>query len=350
MNIREKIKNEIITYNNNNNNNITDFIKNYILTVEFTFIHNDQKKNMFKTYNYEDVNYILEDLQNKSIDEILYELNYENYGFINLKYEIKNNMKKSYDQYFYSSQINTDLNTFKNKTILWATEQFDQALLHIFDYNRYLPNDLIQPSIYKFKLKKKIQLLISNNKNNDNIFHHKLPDTLKSKISKILHDEGIHNFKGENNKYILYILEEINTFLPPEFKFDGYKNNFDQNEIAFINFKDVVDEITIIKNDYLEVYNKNQSNKLIIKFPITINDFITKRSQINLMYTDIFNYPNKYRMIPQTPIIIKYGNSEINEWNSYDEPDTYYKQKYLKYKQKYLKYKRKYLQFTPLKI
>jgi hypothetical protein len=198
--------------------------------------------------------------------------------------------------FFYSSVYNVDLDDFKNKNFLWCSDKFDQALLHLFDLTLFLKigdRKIVQPKIYKFKFKKNVNILTSYVSDNKSIFKYIFGDLI-TELLEILKTYSIINFKGEKNKYILLILQELNKFLEEDNRIYGYYNYYDQKETAVINFSELVDSTTIKKSDYKKiVINTNNdtywgecdySNKTIYKellFPSKLEDltedfFITK--------------------------------------------------------------------------
>ena len=112
---------------------------------------------------------------------------------------INNNL----EDVFYSAYKNLNIEDFKKKYIIWFTPQLNQSLPHIFNSEnnittRMKEGELIQPKIFRFKLKKSIKLIKSNTVNNEYIFLNILNDRLIAELLEFLNSKNIKNFTKTN--------------------------------------------------------------------------------------------------------------------------------------------------------
>ena len=223
------------------------------------------------------------------------------------------------------------------------------------------------------KLNSVYRIINSLELNNENIFEGLIDDKLIIELKlffnkihttleiikcdgDILKEDRIQPIRGlttifteENNKYILYIIKALNDFLPEELKLYGYKNHYDQREIALIHFNKLIDKLTIKKStiikyentDVNRLYNlpiKPKDLKLIIRDTPSI---YVSPSEQKYLPPDI-NLDSKYkdysRMALINNIIIEYTDfddeTKILKYNK-EDINEYFKNKYLKYKIKY---------------
>jgi hypothetical protein len=273
------------------------------------------------------------------------------------------------------------LDYFKNKYYCWSTDIIEQSLLHLFNGYRKplnivmrspITEMIIQPIICRFKLKK-YRIIDSDNSCNDNIFQGILNDNVIELIEIVLSKAcektmelskvyELKLFQRENNKYILYILELINKKLDPSEYIYGYYNRHDQNELALMNFNNIINLDTLLYSNILSItHNINTDTNKICTFPIN-EDMYRKLCKLLLVayINDKYNTTEdklknctlKYKMIfykRSTIVYQDFDNHDITiSYNKYIEinPSTpeyidYFKKKYLKYKNKYLKLQNK---------
>ena len=280
--------------------------------------------------------------------------------------------------------LKRNLNNF-----IWASEDIEQSLLHIFESPRSFSdiNDdsdtIIQAYIARYNIEntrfinsqdfKNVQIFndIINpkylnliipvialhiymfQKNNPRVTDERMKT--KSVISTVLKN-NIY-FERENNKYILIILNELNKFLSEDKKIYGYKNIFDQKEIALCNRTKIIDD-SIKISKYLHIKFDNDY-KEELKFPCAYSEYFKKVSSIDKKIVGyslksdmkkIFpkvtftSTPELYRMYPIKPIMINHEDFDeagkpIEHLFNKPIPD-YFEKKYLKYKMKYLQLKK----------
>jgi len=238
-------------------------------------------------------------MSEKDIEELKKILTKEKLELIKQKIEEKyNNPEEKYilyfnppEQYYYSSYHNL-IDIFK-KEYLWCSHILSQALLHIFDQVRTRKQNL-EPVIYRLKLKK-INLLKSYDKDNNNIFSNIFDIETIKKIETYFkttyNDLDKFIFSGEKNKRILYILQIINENMLPEMKFNGYYNEFDQNESAFIN-DNLITEYKISR--YVSTKLKRKD---LCTFPINKEVFLRLFSDKPIKYTNTIDIADKSELL-----------------------------------------------------
>jgi len=271
----------------------------------------------------------------------------------------------------------------KATNFIWMSENIDQSIMHLFNSTRKnLPNstdeEVIQPYIAKYNIENGTRIINSNEYTNKYIFNNIIPEECLSKILLIIamdiwisqkNNPQVTNplakdysvvenvernkayFLTESNKYILVILNELNKFLSDDKKIYGYKNFFDQKEIALCNRYKIIDtSIKISKYIYIEY---TDSKEQILKFPCKYKDYSFVANKHPVAY-GINTLSNNIRMVPKTiyfkqsvvkPLTICYEN--FNNPSEHiilveNKPlASYYEKKYLKYKSKYLSLKKK---------
>lgn len=338
-----------------------------------------------------------------------FELNFKNileFYLNSSSFVIKPNIQNYYSGYWNPEDIT-------KKDFLWMSSQMDQALLHPFERVKRtfmdLPHGKFEPYLYKFSFNRPIKLMISSDNNNNNIlggfdnyfygsFNKFINDKDKNKeythsinefrvafrevfvnINKTCYKEEERQFKIQNNYKILQFIKAINmiidNYYPHIEKIDGYINEFDQQEIAVIDFNKLLDQ-TSLKSS--KILNLESSNNKTYNFPI--NDFVKELDDSkdkgetdiadvisnHIRYAYIPKVSNsdkdKYLMIAKNGIKINYQDFDDNskillyEGTSSDElftidsllstereinrPSIIWKNKYLKYKNKYLALKK----------
>jgi hypothetical protein len=250
---------------------------------------------------------------------------------------------------------------FAHKNMVWFTKRLDQSILHPLDNK-----DITEPVMFKFKLLRPIVVLYNNIPDNTDIFDF-ISTNIKTKFIKLLNcietrtpnadgsesiTPEIFLFTISNNKNILYVVEAINRIFCGTFYFDGYMNPSDQDEIAVIHFYDIVNPSKIDKFNYVNIYQKTQSDP---NDPDNSKEII---KNINIPYSGP-NIGNHYYMMKMVHLMkcgqnetlkIKYENDstkekyvfDCNDYKTHTAPYLYQdpiQAKYLKYKQKYLKLK-----------
>ena len=252
-----------------------------------------------------------------------------------------------------------------NKNLCWFTPRIDQSILFPFDKLRLNISNVQtnQPHIYSFRLKQPLKLINSKTNHNMEIFDKFFPfgKYFYKKFIKYVFNEDFNDdtFSIVNNKRILYIIEAINRFinmnLNSHLKINGYKNDFDQSEIAVIGFTNLVDKQSIKEYKITEIGKNGQYFQFPIKFDKKYNyldetDFYKIISEINYITKSTMlngSLINKSRMTCPDNLIIKYRNTDGSElkqiFNCGCMPIDVWQKKYLKYKNKYLKLKKSFI-------
>ena len=288
-----------------------------------------------------------------------------------------------------TEQLQTDI--FDSDKFIWFSQNFDQAFLHLFNQARQLSNikseDLIYLFIVKFKLLKEINILKSQTMYNHDIFKNIIPDKCLKGIMNALakrhhyhillfnNNSSIHEdqfylsgeFAGEQNKFILIILNELNKFLTENNKIYGYLNELDQKEIALVGRSGLINLNSIKSSKYTRVIKKDGKQ---IFFPLTYKNYVVEFNNENItLYTTYSEYltylssinnntkqqmiecvknrgieQNSLRMFKTDKTRIFYQDFDDNtkeiEFINLNLED-YWKKKYLKYKEKYVTIKNK---------
>jgi len=263
------------------------------------------------------------------------------------------------------SAYTTRQQNFSNKNLCWFTNRIDQSILFPFDKLRLNISNVQtnQPHIYTFKMNQSLKLINSKTNHNMEIFDKFFPfgKYFYKKFIKYVFNEDFNDdtFSIVNNKRILYIIEAINRFinmnLNSHLKINGYKNDFDQSEIAVIGFTNLVDKQSIKEYKITEIGKNGQYFQFPIKFDKKYNyldetDFYKIISEINYITKSTMlngSLINKSRMTCPDNLIIKYRNTDGSElkqiFNCGCMPIDVWQKKYLKYKNKYLKLKKSFI-------
>ena len=162
---------------------------------------------------------------------------------------------------------------FENLRILWCSPEISQSILFMLGNEK----SLIHPCFFEFKFNKSLFLLNSTDLDNTNIFDDVLDQESIRKIKKAF------DFDFGNNIHILCVIEAINRITKiqennPSLKLHGYRNRFDQNEIALIDFYKLVDKSSIRKGIFEKVILKNirysePDDVFVFKFPFLHKTF-----------------------------------------------------------------------------
>ena len=234
------------------------------------------------------------------------------YGSRLEKYLLEKNSKKIINidtslTYFSSVKKYEDYheNFFINKEWCWMSNIFDQSLLHLFDSVKlyeFADNKKIWPLIFRFNVKS--CRIIKSEKNNNIIFDDILEKEILDKIKTFIPD-----FELSYNKYILNILEILNTFLSEDNKIYGYTNYDDQAETALINFKNIIvkDSVNI---SHIKKYKVNSSDNEYI-FPLLKREYYKLYNGRKSFYDE---HNGKRRMVinEDAQIEIEYENFDDN--------------------------------------
>lgn len=301
----------------------------------------------------------------------------------------KSDIFKIFDKGTYYTSYTNDINISKRK-YMWVSSDIGQSITYPFEKfnSSFSPIEYLNPHMFKVDIDKNHNLLVSGDIVNGKIFnlgrseYYRFTRQFNSifrTINRSLFDK-ILDFKFEANLKILLfieafnkIIELINEELDHKLNYiDGYKNEFDQNEIAFCNFTNFMPNTTITKYRITKIENKKnpETNKIIFPFTkplsqseemISILDNTIRKvlyrynkftniirvycdKNINIYYNNINsgeqsvynctdNYSDMVEMTKNTIQLQQYGQaSEINFFN-----------KYIKYKLKYIKLKKNYL-------
>ena len=285
---------------------------------------------------------------------------------------------------YYSSYKNDiDINT---RPYLWASEDIGQSITYPFENIMLNLEENIGKTfninIFKIKFKKRLRLL--NSKNIKNTFIFSCRDmTPKEEIFFINIFKDINrkafytipelhhlDFSIVNNSKILFFTEvfnrliNMNSFFNSIEKIDGYKNAFDQNEIALSNFDMLPKEVEqyTIQNIIYKIFGIDANIVLNLPLKITneFKDIIEHILQIRYLVSED-NMKVKIRC--KNNIIINYKNIQNDKVLSYRCQDkgnvfkndrikentikfvnktdrmAFWINKYLKYKKKYLNLK-----------
>ena len=297
----------------------------------------------------------------------------------------KSDIFKSFDKGTYYTSYSDDINISQRK-YMWVSSDIGQSITYPFEQFNISPREYLNPHMFKVDINKNHNLLVSNNIVNSNIFNLALTKYFRfvpsfyeifRTINRSLFDK-ILDFKFEANLKILLFIEAFNKIIELINKensetnelnyIDGYKNAFDQNEIAFCNFTSFIPKTTITKYRITKIENKENPDINNISFPFknqisdkmcsVINKTIGKvlyrynksediikvycDKNINIYYETInsrekyvYNCTDNYNeMLDMTPNTIGLQN------NKHQLENVLYN-KYIKYKLKYIKLKEK---------
>ncbi len=181
-------------------------------------------------------------------------------------------VKNSYS-FFSSLPYDVSKEDFEILRILWCSPEISQSILFMLGNEK----SLIHPCFFEFKLNKPLFLLNSTDLDNTNIFDDVLDQESIRKIKRAF------DFDFGNNIHILCVIEAINRITKiqennPSLKLNGYRNRFDQNEIALIDFNKLVDKSSIRKGIFEKVILKNirysePDDTFVFKFPFLHKTF-----------------------------------------------------------------------------
>lgn len=140
---------------------------------------------------------------------------------------------------------------FELLRILWCSPELSQSILFMFGNEK----ELIHPCFFSFKIKKPVFLLNATDMDNENIFDDILDTESIRKIKRA------YDIDFGNNVHILCVIEAINRIAKieennPTLKIHGYRNRYDQNEIAFIDFNRLIDKEKVRKGIFEKVVLK----------------------------------------------------------------------------------------------
>lgn len=142
---------------------------------------------------------------------------------------------------------------FSDKKVIWLTPEISQSLLFITGDKR-----TTQPVIFKFNFKEPLVLINPGEKENKSFVKRLLnpdgsSDTKTNNMIKLINNI-LGEMTGEKNDKLLAFAEVINNFINDEnYKIDGYRNRYDQNEIALLDFKENVKKESVVKGYFLRV-------------------------------------------------------------------------------------------------
>ena len=359
-----------------------ELIRRIINIIEPIVIQSDiYKINLIKTSDLskEDINDIKDALEyekpenKKLIQDILDEENNEYKKEKIYKYKLKkllfqlgdytiHNLNPNIDYYSaYPKDMSKEI--FSQKYIIWMSDIIHQSLLHPLDTKK-----IIQPIFFKFRLNKSLLVINSDNYINKNIFYNSfnfddsIIDNIKNEINLIkgieLDTENI--FLGNNNKYILYVIEAINRIVGnPDLLIYGYKNKNDQEEIALIKFNEIIDKTSIKKYKYTKIIcdskeftfplsNEEDIRKLCHNIHgFYKGDYLHKNIIVPAEFVEVSKKELKKKMMCHSYDLQIYyqieDNSESEQYFDCSDKKAQYfwAGKYKKYKQKYLELKNK---------
>jgi hypothetical protein len=321
--------------------------RNYVAREKYdsqfiAWLFNRIKTNNVTFENYKKIKKIIKYYKIISFYEELREFGF-NLNLLSNKYNLLN-------IFFYSAYpIDLSIDNFIKKNIIWFSYRLDQAILHPLD-----TKEISQPVFFEFKMKNvPIIILQSTDKDNKQIFTG-IPGIIEKFITFINNLQGetftIDNiFSGNNNKYILYLLEAINRIYNCKFfKINGYMNELDQCEIALMGFNNLVQSDSVIKY----IYTKLKYNDCETILPLVPARNIRTIYEISGFYHQ--SYINngiidntKSRMDCQSKNLQIYYKAENTTeeymFNCLELSSAItFEQKYLKYKAKYLQLKKQF--------
>ena len=196
-----------------------------------------------------------------------------NNKLISMRRAIENNSKDnssfknltivSQSHTFYSSvPFSMETEDFEMMRILWCSPEISQSLLYMLETEKKLE----QPTMFSFNFNQDMLILNATEFKNESIFN----DVLDVNTRKLLKES--YKFDFGNNINILCVIEAINRLTQdyPDLKIFGYRNRYDQNELALINFNEVVDVYTIRRAIFDRIIFENLGNNesLVLNFPL----------------------------------------------------------------------------------
>lgn len=185
--------------------------------------------------------------------------------------EIKNNSKNnenfknlnmvSGSFTFYSSMpFDMEEDDFKLMRIVWCSPELSQSMLYMLETEKVLR----QPVMFSFNFNRNMLVLNATDFENESIFDDVLDKDTINRLKKA------YKFDFGNNIHILCVIEAINRLTEEaHLKIFGYRNRYDQNELALINFNNVVDRDSVRKAifDKVILENLGVQDNLVLNFP-----------------------------------------------------------------------------------
>ncbi len=162
---------------------------------------------------------------------------------------------------FYSSlPFYMEQRDFKLMKILWCSAELSQSMLYMLETDKILQ----QPVMFSFNFNRDMLILNATDFENETIFNDVLDEDTIDRLKRA------YKFDFGNNVHILCVIEAINKLTQDSsLKIFGYRNRYDQNELALINFNDVVDRYTIRRAifDKVILENLGLGRELELTFP-----------------------------------------------------------------------------------
>ena len=176
------------------------------------------------------------------------------------------------NHYFYSSYpLHIKKEDFELYKIVWCSPELSQSLLYMLGKEKAL----IQPVFYKFKFAYDLFVMNAQDMDNNQMFENILDKETLEKVKRI------YPFEFSNNLNVLCLIEAINIIVRSventnRYRIYGYRNRFDQNELAILDFDLLVNKSSIEKAIFEEVALLDQRKVLVQdptlsqKFPIIL--------------------------------------------------------------------------------
>ena len=163
---------------------------------------------------------------------------------------------------FYSSTpFDMEEDDFELMRVVWCSPEVSQSMLYMLETEKVLT----QPVMFSFNFNRDMLVLNATDFENESIFDDVLD---KDTINRL---KNAYKFDFGNNVLILCVIEAINRLTQEShrLKIYGYRNRYDQNELALINFNNVVDRDSIRKAifDKVILENLGVQEKLVLNFP-----------------------------------------------------------------------------------
>ena len=300
----------------------------------------------------------------------------------------KSDIFKTFDSgTYYTSYVN-DIN-ITERNYVWVSSDIAQSITYPFEkFNSSShPIEYLNPHMFKVVINREHNLLVSKDIVNSQIFNignideiwrftPKFGEIFRT-INKTIFGKVL-DFKFESNLKILLFIEAFNKIIDlinqdsvEQLKYiDGYKNEFDQNEIAFYNFISFIPDTIITKYRITKIENKENQEINKIIFPYTKPLAPSEEMVLildNTIRKILYRYnekDKKIRVYCDQNINIYYNNVNTGEQFVYNCTDNYSEMadmtrntsmlrmvkqesernlynKYIKYKLKYMKLKEK---------
>lgn len=275
------------------------------------------------------------------------------------------------EETYYSSYISeTDLSV---KNYIWLSSDMGQSITYPFEQFQFESStDVLNPYMYQINIDTPLKLLISDDVFNSQIFINEDDleriDIFYNLNTKYFPRDNEKHFRFENNFKILLFIELFNKIIDKlnesleQSKYitniDGYKNTFDQDEVALYNFNVFYNPDNIITYRLTNITYDDGIEKHSIDIPYNNSIGIDKAmtiQNIRYIYVKGRRFSSKLKMICNEHIKIRYINIITDEEFIYEcsdkndvkikgivdlqqlkmKKDTNY-QKYIKYKSKYI--------------